>query len=149
MSYGWFGESGIRVSSSRSDSVRLSSIAPGCGREARRLGVVVGRQVAQQVANEVEGVLLTGGDVVQGAGLGHVRLRAAEFLHADVLAGDGLDDIGTGDEHLAGLVDHDDEVGQRGGVDVATGRRTHDQRDLRDHTGGQDIVAEDPAVEAE
>ena len=39
---------------------------------------------------------------------------ATEFLHGDVFAGDGLDDVGPGDEHLAGLVDHDDEVGQRG-----------------------------------
>ena len=117
--------------------------------QARWFGVVVGRQVAQQVADVVEGVLLTGGDVVRGAGFGHVGLRAAEFLHGDVLTGDGFDDVGSGDEHLTGLGDHDDEVGERGGVDVAAGRRTHDQRDLRDHSGGQDVVAEDPAVEAE
>lgn len=47
---------------------------------------------------------------------------AAEFLHGDVFTGDGLDDVGSGDEHLAGLVDHDDEVGQGGGVDVPAGR---------------------------
>ena len=118
-------------------------------REARRLGVVVGRQEAEQVADEVEGVLLAGGDIVQGAGLGHVGLGAAELLHGDVLTGDGLDDVRPGDEHLAGLVDHDDEVGQGGGVHVPARRGTHDQRDLRDHPGGQDVVAEDPAVEAE
>ena len=86
---------------------------------------------------------------MHGARLGHVGLRAAELLHGDVLAGDGLDDVGSGDEHLAGLVDHDDEVGQRGGVDVPAGRGAHDQRDLRDDAGGQDVVAEDPAVEAQ
>ena len=93
----------------------------------RRLGVVVGRQVAQQLAHIVERVLLAGGDVVRGAGLRHVGLRAAEFLHGDVLTGDGLDDVGSGDEHLAGLVDHDDEVGERGAVDVTACRRAHDQ----------------------
>src|SRR5205085_3297567 len=35
------------------------------------------------------------------------------------LARDRLDDVGPGDEHLAGLVDHDDEVGEGGGVDGA------------------------------
>ena len=28
-------------------------------------------------------------------------------------------------------------------------RRTHDQRDLRDHSGGEDVVAEDPAVQTQ
>ena len=86
---------------------------------------------------------------MRGAGLGHVGVRAAQFLHRDVLAGDGLDDVGAGDEHLAGLVDHHDEVGQRGGVDVAAGGGAHDQRDLRDDAGGQDVVVEDLAVEAQ
>ena len=118
-------------------------------RIARRVGEVVGRQVAQQVADVVEGVLLAGGDIVCGAGLGHVRVRTTELLHRHVFAGDGLDDVRTGDEHLAGLVDHHHEVGQRGGVDVAAGGRAHDQRDLWDDAGGQDVVAEDLAVQAE
>ena len=115
----------------------------------RRIGVVVGRQVAQQVADVVEGVLLAGRDVVRHARLGHVGVRAAELLHRHVLAGDGLDDVRPGDEHLAGLVDHDDEVGQRGGVDVAARGGAHDQRDLRDDAGGQDVVVEDLAVQAQ
>ncbi len=81
--------------------------------------------------------------------LGHVGVRAAQFLHRDVLAGDGLDDVRAGDEHLAGLVDHDHEVGQRGGVDVSARRGAHDQRDLRDDAGRQDVVAEDLAVQAQ
>ena len=117
-------------------------------RVARRIGEVVGRQVAQQIADVVERVVFTGGDVVRRAGLGHVGVRAAQLLHRHVLAGDGLDHVGTGDEHLAGLVDHHDEVGQRGGVDVPAGGGAHDQRDLRDDAGGQDVVVEDLAVQA-
>ena len=119
------------------------------GGVARRVGVVVARQVGQQLADVVEGVLLAGGDVVRRARLGHVGVGAAEFLHRDVLTGDGLDDVGAGDEHLAGLVDHDDEVGQRGGVHVPARCGAHDQRDLRDDARGEDVVAEDLAVEAE
>ena len=47
------------------------------------------------------------------------------------------------------LVDHDDEVGERGGVDVAAGGRAHDQRDLRDDAGRVHRAVEDLAVEAE
>ena len=131
--------------------MRVSSIAPGRRRRriARRIGVVVGRQVAQQVADVVERVLLAGGDVVRQTRLRHMGVRAAELLHRHLLAGDRLDDVRAGDEHLAGLVDHDDEVGQRGGVDVAARRGAHDQRDLRDDAGRLDVVVEDVAVQAQ
>ena len=83
------------------------------------------------------------------ARLGVVGAGAAELLHRDVLAGDGLDDVGAGDEHVGGAVDHDREVGDRGGVDVPAGAGAHDQRDLRDDAGGVHVAAEDLAVEAE
>ncbi len=118
-------------------------------REARCSGLVVARQVGQQILDVVQGVLLAVGDVVRDTRLDHVGVGAAEVLHRDVLAGDGLDDVGAGDEHLAGLVDHHDEVGESGGVDVTTGRGAHDQRDLRDDTGGLHIAVEDLTVEAE
>ncbi|MEQ0644477.1 hypothetical protein ABLO07_05095 [Mycobacterium tuberculosis] len=69
---------------------------------------------AQQLANVVEGVLFARCGVVCRTRLGHVGVGAAEFFHGDFLAGDGLDDAGPGDEHLAGLIDHDHEVGQGG-----------------------------------
>ena len=56
--------------------------------------------------------------IVGDAGLGVVGAGAAEVLHRHLLAGDRLDDVGAGDEHLRGLVDHEREVGERGGVDV-------------------------------
>ena len=83
------------------------------------------------------------------AGLGVVGARAAELLHRDVLAGDGLDDVGAGDEHVGGAVDHHREVGDRGGVDVPAGAGAHDQADLRDHAGGVHVAPEDLAVETE
>ena len=110
---------------------------------------VVLRQVAQQRLDVVEGVLLVGAHVVRVAGLGVVGAGAAEVLHRDVLAGDGLDHVGAGDEHVGGAVDHDREVGDRGGVDVPAGARAHDQRDLRDDAGGVHVAAEDLAVQAE
>ena len=78
-----------------------------------------------------------------------MRLRPAELLEADVLAGDRLDDVGAGDEHVAGLVDHHGEVGDRRRVHRATGAGAHDERDLRDHSRGAHVAEEDLPVEAE
>ena len=118
-------------------------------RVRRGLVEVVLRQEGQQRLDVLERVLLVVAHVVGVAGLGVVRPRAAELLHRDVLAGDGLDDVGPGDEHVRGAVDHDREVGDRGGVDVAAGAGAHDQADLRDDAAGVHVAAEDLAVQAE
>ena len=115
----------------------------------RRLVEVVARQVGQQRAHVVEGVGLIRGHVVGDARLGVVRVGSAELLEGDVLAGHGLDDVRAGDEHVRGLVDHDDEVGDGGGVDGTTRARAHDERDLRDHAGCLHVAVEDLAVEAQ
>ena len=114
----------------------------------RRVEVVL-REVGQHRLDVLDGVLLVGGHVVGVARLGVVGARAAEVLHRDVLAGDGLDHVGSGDEHRRGLVDHHGEVGDGGGVDVAAGAVAHDQADLRDHARGVHVAAEDLAVEPE
>jgi hypothetical protein len=88
----------------------------GRGREGGRLVEVVRRQVGQQLPGVVDGVLLVGRLVVGDAGPGGVGVGAAEVLHRDVLPGDRLDHVGAGDEHVAGALDHDREVGDRRGV---------------------------------
>ena len=90
--------------------------------------------------------VLVGGHEVRDPALGLVGPGAAQLLELDVLTGDGLDDVGSGDEHVRGLVDHDDEVGDRRRVDRAARARAHDQRDLRDHPGGLHVAVEDLAV---
>src|SRR5690606_33674257 len=62
---------------------------------------------------------------------------------------DRLDDVRSGDEHARGAVDHDREVGDGGGVDVAAGAVAHDEADLRDDTRGVHVATEDLAVQAE
>jgi hypothetical protein len=70
-------------------------------------------------------------------------------LHGDGLAGDGLDHVGSGDEHLRGAADHEDEVGERRGVGRAAGAGAEDHRDLRDDAGVSDVALEDAAVAGE
>lgn len=118
-------------------------------REGRGLGEVVRRQVRQQRLDVLDGVLLVARHVVRHTRGGVVRTGTAELLEGDVLAGDRLDDVGTRDEHVRGLVDHDREVGDRGGVDRAARARSDDQRDLRDHTRRVHVAAEDLREEAQ
>ena len=83
------------------------------------------------------------------AGPGGVGPGAAEVLHGDVLAGDGLDDVGAGDEHVAGALDHEGEVGNGRGVDRPAGGRAHDEADLGDDAGGAGVAEEDLGEQAE
>ena len=67
---------------------------------------------------------------------------AAELFGGDDLVGDGLHHVGAGDEHVAGVLHHEDEVGHRRRIDVAAGAGAHDDGDLRDHARGDHVAAE-------
>ena len=117
--------------------------------EPRRQLEVVLRQEREQVARVLEARVLVLGREVGDAGLRVVRHRAAELLELDLLAGDRLDHLGPRDEHVRGLLHHEDEVGHRRRVDGAARARAHDQADLRDHAGALDVAHEHVAVGAE
>ena len=74
---------------------------------------------------------------------------AAQGLGFHLFMGDGLDDLGPGDEHVAGLLHHDDEVGDGRGVDRPAGAGSHDDRDLGNDPGTLDIPSEDLPVAAQ
>ena len=114
----------------------------------RRLEVVLGQE-REQVARVLDALVLVVGGEVRDARLRVVAHRAAELLELDLLARHRLDDVGAGDEHVRGLLDHEDEVRHGRGVDGAAGARAHDQRDLRDHAGALDVAHEHVAVGAE
>jgi len=60
-----------------------------------------------------------------------------------------LHHVGPGDEHVAGLPGHDDEVGQGGAVHRPAGAGAHDGRDLRDDARRHGVAQEDVGVGAE
>ncbi len=75
-----------------------------------------------------------------------MRGRSAQHLEGDVLASYRTHDIRSGDEHVRGLLDHEDEVGERRRVHGAAGARPEDDADLRDDARGADVPEEHAAV---
>src|SRR4051812_47043069 len=57
--------------------------------------------------------------------------------------------IGPGDEHVAQVPNHEDEVGDRRTVHGTTGAGPEDYRDLRYHTGHQGVSQKDVGVAPE
>ena len=115
---------------------------------ARRIfQIVEGRKLSSFCA-EQHGMPVVFGDEVDHAGVGHVGFGAAQLLRGHALAGDALDHLRAGDEHLR-LARLDDEVGQRRAVGRAARAGPADQRDLRHRAGEHHVGVEDLAVAGE
>ena len=71
-----------------------------------------------------------------------MRRCAAQFLGGHDLIRHGLYHVRAGDEHVGGILHHEDEVGHGGGIDRATRARPHDDRDLRHNARGHDVALE-------
>ncbi len=82
------------------------------------------------------------------AALGVVGQGPAQILLADLLAGDALDDVRAGDEHVGGVLHHEDEVGHGRRIDRAPGGGAHDGRNLRNDPGSNGVAIKDLAVAA-
>ncbi len=75
-----------------------------------------------------------------------VDLGAAELVEADLLTGRHPDHLRPGDEHVAEVLDHEDEVRDRRRVDGAPGTGPGDHRDLRHDARRLDIPKEDVGI---
>jgi hypothetical protein len=115
----------------------------------RHAGRVVGGQKVEQAAHLQQALDVVVVGTVGDAGLGGVHGGAAELLGRHHLVGHGLHHIGTGDEHVAGVAHHEDEIGHGGRIDIAARARPHDDGNLRDHARGDDVALEHLAVAAE
>ena len=138
---GLFGAVGYQVGQLGREPVRV------VGRRNR--GRAVGRALGQegkQPPGLVEAFVLGVGQEVRHAGLDVVHLGAAQRVEGHRLAGGHLDDLGTGDEHVADAVHHECEVGHRRRVHGAAGAGTEDQRELRDDAARFHVAPEDLGV---
>ena len=113
--------------------------------DSRRVLEVVARQVREQLADLRDAVVLVLAGEVRDARARAVRDGAAELLRRDFLSRDRLDDGRARDEHLARVLDHEDEVRDGRAVDSAACARSHDDRDLRDDARSGRIAEEDAA----
>ncbi len=72
--------------------------------------------------------------------------RSTQLLESYIFACYSFDHIRSCDEHMAGLLDHEDEVGKGRGIDSPTSTRTHDGAYLGHYTGSQRVAQEDICV---
>ena len=107
------------------------------------------RHERQQVANQRQALAIVVGREVRDAARRVVRHRAAELFLGHLLVRDRLDHVGAGHEHVARVLHHDDEVGDRRRVDGAAGARPHDRGNLRHHARRERVAQEDVGVAAE
>src|SRR5260370_15526560 len=83
------------------------------------------------------------------AALGRMRQRSAEVFFAHLLVSNGFDDVRPRNEHVACPLDHQDEVGNRGRIDRASGARTHDAANLRNDATRERVPEEDVGIPGE
>ncbi len=119
------------------------------GRQERHARLVVRGQEVHEAADLQQRLDVVVVGAVGDRRLGRVHLGAAELLGRHRLVGHGLHDVGAGDEHVARVAHHEDEVGHGRRVDVAARARPHDDGDLRDDARGQHVAQEHLAVAAE
>ena len=115
----------------------------------RWLLAVVGRQEVEEAPGVQQHLDIIFQRQVGNAGARTVGDGAAKLLGCDFLVRDGLHHVRTGDEHVGAVLHHEHEIGDGRRVDGAAGAGTHDQRDLRDHAGGEHVALEDLGIAAQ
>ena len=87
---------------------------------------VVLRNVAEELADNLDSLFTVFGSKVSNARLGSVDFGTAESLLSYVFAGHGLYHLRTGEEHIGNSLSHDSEVGEGRRVNCTAGTRTED-----------------------
>src|SRR5712691_1384172 len=129
------------------DPPQLLRIAGGLlGRPHRPRHLLAPGEAGDDVAGDVEGVLVVGGEMVGHAADPRVDLGAAQLLGRHLLAGGRLHQGGAAEENGAPALDDRGLVAHRGHVGAAGGAGAEDHADLRDPGRAQArLVVEDAA----
>ncbi|KAF1747562.1 hypothetical protein GCK72_024027 [Caenorhabditis remanei] len=75
-----------------------------------------------------------------------VSLGSSELFLSDFFVGDGLDNIRSSDEQVAGVANHESEVSESRRVDGTSGTWSHDHRDLWDNSRSENVLLEDVGI---
>jgi len=112
----------------------------------RRIFHVVGREETEQFTNHHQGLLLIFSGEMGHPAAGAVGVGPPEFLHGHLLVGDRPDHLRTGDKHMAGFPDHEDEIGQRRGVDGPSGTGPQNYGELGNDPRGAHVVVKNVGI---
>ena len=107
---------------------------------------VVAGQEGQEVTNLLYAVVLVLCGKVSHTAAAVMGHGAAQSLCGDFLSRDGLDNRRAGDEHLAGVLHHVDEVRDGRAVHSAACAGSHDDGNLGNDTGSSGVAEEDAAI---
>jgi hypothetical protein len=111
-----------------------------------QFGVVLRSERGDDVAHDLQGVGVVGGEVIGDAGDAGVQGTAAELFGGDLLAGGGLDQGRAAEEDRALVGDDDRLIGHGRNVGAAGGTGAEDGGQLRDPSGRErGLVVEDAA----
>src|SRR5262249_17819565 len=107
-----------------------------------RIIEVIGRQKGEQFSQQQQALLVIVSNEMRDTAGAVVRHCAAKLFFGYLFVRDGLDHIRARDEHVTRFVNHYDEVGNRRRIDGAAGARSHNCRELRDHSGRDGVSQE-------
>ena len=112
----------------------------------RRIFHVVVGIVAQQFLDLIDGIRIAFTGKMGNTALGGVGHGAAQLFLGNDFTEHRPNDVGTGDEHVAGKLDHDNIVRHRRRIDRPTGAGTHNGRNLRNDARSNGIAIEYLAI---
>ncbi|CDE07508.1 predicted acetyl-CoA carboxylase [Prevotella sp. CAG:485] len=107
--------------------------------------IVLGHE-RDEFADELESLFTCLGGEVRNTALAAVNAGAAQFFLAYVLARNGLNNRGAGEEHIADTLGHDGKVGESRAVNSAACTRTEDSANLRNYARCQNVALENLGV---
>ena len=116
-----------------------------CGNVGRFLAVVLGN-IADELFDSGHNLFFGVAGKVCHTALAGVHAGAAKLLLGHLLAKHLLHYCGAGEEHIAGVLAHNGEVGEGGGVNRTAGARAKDGRNLRHNAAGEDVALENLCI---
>ncbi len=119
------------------------------GLHPRRIFQIIGRHVRKQGAQVMQTFHIVFTGQMTDAALACMGLGAAQLFGCHIFMGHRFHHIGSGNEHVAGIFDHQDKIGDCRRIDRPAGAGSHHRRYLRNHPGSQSIAQKNFGIAAQ